>query len=200
MPNIFTIANGLTFSRLVLLPFVIVGIATDNGWLAVVAMFLAWFTDLLDGKFARRAGPPTAFGKALDSTVDFALIYCLFIAFYAAGRLETYQFAFLYLAMLTILSLQLCLTATGRSDEVATTKLGKLTGALQYAYLLFLVALEVIDKSQTIIPSVETFTIATVDTVFFTVLAIAIVANSVECVLVMRNMTCQAASGEQQGD
>ncbi len=177
--NIFTIANGLTCSRLVLLPFVIAGLVTHNGWLVVGAMFLAWFTDLLDGKFARRAGPPTAFGKALDSTVDFAFIYCLFIAFYAAGRLATYQFAFLYLAMLTILSLQLFLTGTGRDEEVATTRLGKPTGALQYAYLLFLAALEVLPESTII---------ATVHGVYFVVLAAAIVANSIECILVMRNI------------
>jgi len=141
MPNVFTIANGLTFSRLVLLPFVIAGLVTDNGWLVVGAMFLAWFTDLLDGRVARNMGQGgTPFGKALDSTVDFAFIYCLFIAFYAAGRLATYQFAFLYLAMITILSLQLFLTGTGRDEEVATTRLGKPTGALQYAYLLFLAA------------------------------------------------------------
>ena len=36
---IITIANMLTFARLVLLPVVIVGVATDNGWLAVGAMF-----------------------------------------------------------------------------------------------------------------------------------------------------------------
>ena len=146
--NIFSVANGLTYARLVLLPFVIVGLGIDNGWLVVGAMFLAWVTDLLDGRVARMMGQGgTPFGKALDSTVDFAFIYCLFIAFYAAGRLETHQFAFLYLAMLTILSLQLFLTGTGRDKEVATTRLGKPTGALQYAYLLFLAALEVIPRA-----------------------------------------------------
>jgi len=185
--SIFTIANGLTYGRLVLLPLIIAGLVTDNGWLVVGAMFLAWFTDLLDGKFARRAGPPTAFGKALDSTVDFAFIYCLFIAFYAAGRLATYQFAFLYLAMLTILSLQLFLTGMGRDEEVATTRLGKPTGALQYAYLLFLAALEVLPPGNEII--------AMVHAVYFTVLALAIVANSAECVLVMRTIACTPESG-----
>ena len=178
--NIFTIANGLTYARLVLLPFVIGGLVTDNGWLVVGAMFLAWFTDLLDGRVARKMGQGgTPFGKALDSTVDFAFIYCLFIAFYAAGRLATYQFAFLYLAMITILSLQLFLTGTGRDEEVATTRLGKPTGALQYAYLLFLAALEVLPESDII---------AMVHAVYFVVLALAIVANSIECILVMRNI------------
>ncbi len=187
MPNVFTMANGLTFSRLVLLPFVIGGLVTDNGWLVVGAMFLAWFTDLLDGRVARKMGQGgTPFGKALDSTVDFAFIYCLFIAFYAAGRLATYQFAFLYLAMITILSLQLFLTGTGRDEEVATTRLGKPTGALQYAYLLFLAALEVLPENDII---------ATVHTVYFVVLAVAIVANSVECIITMRNIARTMENG-----
>ena len=83
--NFLTMANGLTYARLVLLPFVIVGLVTDNGWLVAGAMFLAWVTDLLDGRVARSMGQGgTPFGKALDSTVDFAFIYCLSVR--AAGK------------------------------------------------------------------------------------------------------------------
>jgi len=184
-PNVFTIANGLTFSRLVLLPVVIVGIAIDNGWLAVVTMVLMWITDLLDGRIARlmrQAGP---FGKALDSTVDFVLIYCLFIAFYAAGRLETYQFAFLYLAMISLLSLQFLLMSAGRSDELADTTVGKLTGALQYTYLLFLVALMVIPENDII---------SYVDMALFMLLAVAIVVNSGLCIARIRSIARGAES------
>ena len=81
--------------------------------------------------------------------------------------------------VITILSLQLFLTGTGRDEEVATTRLGKPTGALQYAYLLFLAALEVLPESDII---------ATVHGVYFVVLALAIVANSIECIIVMRNI------------
>lgn len=170
--------NLLTFSRLILLPVVIAGVVTRHGYVAVAAMGLLWLTDLLDGRIARRLGQAASFGASLDSTVDFVLIYSLFITFYAAGRLTTYQFAFLYLAMLTILSLQFAVLATGRS-EIATTKLGKLTGALQYGYLLFLVVLEVIPRS----PSVVTG-----DAVIFIAVAAAIVFNSVECVMRIRDM------------
>jgi phosphatidylglycerophosphate synthase len=180
MQRIVTVANILTFARLVLLPVVIVGIATDNGWLAVGAMFAAWVTDLLDGRFARRMNQVETFGKALDSTVDFALIYCLFIAFYAAGRLATYQFAFLYMAMLSILSLQLFLTAIKRGDEVASTRLGKPTGALQYLYLLFLVVLEVLPENSTIDMAHH---------IYFNILALAIVANTVEIILLMARLS-----------
>jgi len=180
-PNrFFTPANALTYSRLLFMPAAMVGLVTNTGWLTAGAIFSAWVTDLLDGRVARRMGQGgTPFGKALDSTVDFALLYCMFIAFYAAGRLEHYQFGFLYLAMLMILTLQLFLTGTGKEEEVATTRLGKPTGAMQYAYLLFLGAQEVLP---------ETDLLWTIDTVYFGIMAALILANSVECVLAMRKL------------
>jgi phosphatidylglycerophosphate synthase len=171
-------ANLLTFSRLALLPVVIAGIVTGHGWLAVVAMVLVWVTDLLDGRLARRQGQPSAFGKTLDSTVDFVLIYSLFITFYAAGRLATYQFVILYLGVLTILALQFSQMGTG-GEGLAATRLGKVTGALQYLYLLFLVAREALPPY---------LLLPTVNTVLFGALTAAIVLHGVECGLRARRL------------
>jgi phosphatidylglycerophosphate synthase len=184
--SLITAANALTYSRLLLLPFVIAGVVSNKGWLAVAAMVVLWITDLLDGRIARRLGQASPFGKALDSTIDFVLIYCLFITFYAAGRLVTYQFAFLYLGMITTLTLQLALTAAGRGDEVVSGPFAKLTGALQYAFLLFLVALEVMPKTRTLFLA---------KAIFFAPLALAIVLNSIECVAKVRSFARAARSG-----
>jgi len=189
-----TPANLLTFSRLIFLPVVIYGIVTHQHWVAVGAMFLGWLTDLLDGRIARMMGQGgTPFGKALDSTIDFALIYCLFIAFYAAGRLETFQFAFLYLAMFMILTLQFFLQGSGRDEEVATTKLGKPTGGLQYLYLLFLVVLEVPAVNQ--IPVMNTVHLA-----YFSVLAAAIILNTIETLLLIRQIGREPAPVDSAPD
>lgn len=168
-----TIANALTFARLILLPVIIFGIVTSHGWVTVVAMAAVLLTDLLDGRIARRLRQATQFGQALDSTVDFVLIYSLFIAFYAAGRLATYQFAILYLAMLTILSLQLLTQGGGTTASPAT---GKLVGALEYVFLLFLTTREVLP---------ETGVVASLELVLFLALAGAIAVNSVLCVRIM---------------
>jgi len=177
-PALITAPNLLTFSRLVLLPVVIAGVVTRHGYLAVAAMVLLWITDLLDGRLARRLGQSSSFGKSLDSTIDFVLIYSLFIAFYAAGRLATWQFVFLYLAMLGILSLQFAQAADG-GGELAATSLGKVTGALQYAYLLFLVALEVLPVSRFW---------SGAGMVLFVALALAILLNSAECAVRVWNI------------
>jgi cardiolipin synthase (CMP-forming) len=184
---LMSVANALTFSRLVFLPIVIVGVVTRQGPVAVTAMVLMWVTDLLDGRVARRMRQASPFGKTLDSTVDFVLIYSLFIAFYAAGRLGVVQFAILYLGLLTILLLQFSQMATG-SGELAATTLGKVTGALQYVYLLFLVAREVLAASPVL---------GVVNTVLFALLALAIVLHGVECGIRARRLAVQYAV---QGD
>ena len=178
-PGVLTIANALTLARLVLLPVVIAGVATDRGALAVSAMAVVVITDLLDGRIARRLGQASDFGKTLDSTVDFVLIYSLFITFYAAGRITTVQFGVLYLAMLTILGLQLLSGGSMGGDVLARTRLGKPTGALQYLYLLVLVAREVGRQSRTL---------AVASTIVFWVLAAAVVLNSIECIVRLRQV------------
>jgi phosphatidylglycerophosphate synthase len=187
---IFTIANGCTYARLILLPFVIGGVATRHGWLAVIGMIAIWVTDLLDGRLARRLGQAGEFGKTLDSTIDFTLIYSLFITFYAAGRLTTSQFAFLYLAMLAILSLQMVRAARGGGADIVGTTLGKLTGALQYAYLLFLVALEVLPYPHWLY---------VLHAIYFLILAATTVLFAVECGFKIADMAKGTAGTEAGG-
>jgi len=169
---LITVANGFTYARLVLLPFAVAGIATRHGWLTFLVMLLIWFTDVVDGKIARQEGRPGPFGKTLDSTVDFVMIYSLFIAYYAAGRLGTHQFAVLYLAMLAILTLQLYLGAQGAGGRIVPTNLGKLTGALQYAYLLYLVFTGVAREGRVLYG---------IHTILFLILTVVTLAFAVEC-------------------
>lgn len=138
--KILTLGNMLTLARLALLPAIIAGIALGNGWLAVGAMAAALVTDLLDGRVSRRMGTASEFGGNLDSTIDFVLLHGVFIAFYAAHVIGTGQFLVIYTVMLATLALNF----VGSGGGVVKTKFGKPTGALEYAYLLFLVAMQVI--------------------------------------------------------
>ncbi|NIM07346.1 MAG: hypothetical protein GTO55_11735 [Armatimonadetes bacterium] len=173
MSSMLTIANGLTFARLILLPVIIIGVVTSQGWVAVIAMAIVLLTDLLDGRIARRLRQATQFGQVLDSTVDFVLIYSLFIAFYAAGRLPTYQFVILYIAMLTILSVQL-FAQSGITMSLPAT--GKLVGALEYVFILFLTVREVLPEA----PVIEPLGLG-----LFLVLAAAIALNTIMCLKII---------------
>lgn len=180
--GLLTIPNGLTVARLVLLPVVIWGISRGHGWVAFLAMALVVATDLVDGRLARRLGQTSEFGKSLDSTIDFTVIYSLFIALWAARHMPSYQFAFIYLAMLTILLAQL----TGMGEGVVKTTFGKPTGAIQFLYLLFLIFCEVLPRT----PGLHS-----VQLVFFGAVALMIVLNTIECAGLIRRAN-EKAVGE----
>jgi cardiolipin synthase (CMP-forming) len=175
----FTVANALTASRLLLLPVIICAIVQRVGYLAVAAMALVVITDLLDGRIARRMGQSSAFGGTFDSTIDFVLIYSIFITFFAAGRFALYEFLVIYLAMLTTFVMQIGSMGSGQSDGVVKSRTGKLTGASQYAFLLFMVASEVLPKRPAVV---------VVHNVLFAILAAAIAISSVGAVLRLRKL------------
>jgi phosphatidylglycerophosphate synthase len=178
-PSLLTLPNILTSMRLVLLPAIVAGIAVNNGKLAVIAMGLGILTDLADGRLARRLSGATPFGKSLDGTVDFVLIYSLFISLYVAHHIATWQFTVLYVQMLSILLLQIVMTGTGQAEGIVQTRLGKPVGALQYLYLLFLMAMLVIPRTPTI---------TTIEYAYFALLTLAIALNTLECLTRLRRM------------
>ena len=186
-----TLANALTVARLALLPLVIAGIARGQGRLAAAVMAVIVVTDLLDGRIARRLGQASSFGGTLDSTIDFVLIYSLFIAFYAAKRLSDIQFAILYLAMVSTFLLQIISLANPEAASVVRSRSGKVTGALQYLYLLLLVAKEAL-------PGVQALIIA--DTLLFIPLAAAIVVSTVSAAFGIRRLlgAAGAAAGSEE--
>jgi phosphatidylglycerophosphate synthase len=177
--SICTLPNVLTSMRLVLLPVVVAGIATDHGWVAVIAMGVAILTDLADGRLARRLKGATSFGKELDGTVDFVLIYSTFISLYVAHHLLTWQFAVLYVQMLSILLLQIVMTGTGKDQGIVQTPLGKPVGAFQYLFLLYLMATLVFTASPIVL---------TIAYFYFVGLTILIALNTFECVTRLRRM------------
>ncbi len=131
------IGIALTLSRLVILPAGVWGVATGDRYVPAAAMLAAVLTDLADGGFARILGQWTQRNKDLDSTVDFILIHIMFVALFVAKLMEAWQFGVVYAAMLGTLALQLLV---GDGGSIVRTRFGRLTGALEYFYLLLIVA------------------------------------------------------------
>ena len=65
-----TVANGLTAIRLVLIPFVIVGVMQERTIAVFVLFWSAVATDLIDGRVARWRGEASRLGGVLDHTTD----------------------------------------------------------------------------------------------------------------------------------
>lgn len=83
------LANKLTLLRVVLIPFYVLFLLWQfTSWniLIALAIFaLASFTDLLDGKIARKYNLVTNFGKFLDPLADKALVMSALVAFIELG-------------------------------------------------------------------------------------------------------------------
>jgi CDP-diacylglycerol--glycerol-3-phosphate 3-phosphatidyltransferase len=79
---VFTLANGLTLLRLVLLPPIYLLLRWENGMappLTVLLVCIGWLTDGLDGYAARRLGQITELGKILDPVVDKLFVLALLV-------------------------------------------------------------------------------------------------------------------------
>jgi CDP-diacylglycerol--glycerol-3-phosphate 3-phosphatidyltransferase len=134
----FTCADVLTGSRLVMLPYLLYGIARRDAWLSAVTMAVMVITDLIDGRIARKLGQAREFGKSLDSTVDFLVIYSLFVALTAVRELAVWQLLCVLLPGLLIAATQLLAMRQAREFVLSPARFGKLAGLLQYVFLLVL--------------------------------------------------------------
>jgi|TARA_B110000014_G_scaffold264414_1_gene265772 phosphatidylglycerophosphate synthase len=78
--NFLTLANSLSIFRLVIAP-ILVWMILSNRW-AAASMFLilAIFSDILDGRIARKKKQESAFGGLLDHSCDAFLVVILLFA------------------------------------------------------------------------------------------------------------------------
>ncbi len=89
LAGVFNLANILTFSRLLLVPIIVVVLLTKFEGKEVVGLglfLLAAATDFLDGYIARRWGLETKLGRLLDPAADKILTSAAFISLVELGR------------------------------------------------------------------------------------------------------------------
>ena len=140
--------NKLTLLRILLIP-VFMGVlywgaATGNDavamWIALAVFIVASFTDLLDGKIARKYGLVTDFGKLMDPLADkFMVIGALAVIVYRAdaGILRL----FFTLVLLVVIFRELAVTSlrlvasTSAGAVVAANLLGKIKTVVQIVFI-----------------------------------------------------------------
>ena len=71
--------NKLTILRVIAVPFFVVLYLMNYRIAAFLLFIAASFTDMLDGKIARKYGLVTNFGKIMDPLADKVLVYSLFV-------------------------------------------------------------------------------------------------------------------------
>jgi CDP-diacylglycerol--glycerol-3-phosphate 3-phosphatidyltransferase len=94
-----TIADALTYSRLILGPavfFLLLHGSAPSLWIALALTIVAELTDFLDGWFARRARTVSDVGKVADPFTDSFYRLSVFLGLCAAGRFPLWLFLFLF--------------------------------------------------------------------------------------------------------
>ncbi len=132
-----TVPNGLSLSRLVLLPLLYVFVIKNMGIAFLVSYIILGSTDYFDGLTARRLNQKTDFGKMLDSIAD--------IPFYLSSAYFMYKLYWSYLepnmrlliGMLALFGSSLIVSAIRcRKPILMHTFILKLCGILVYFLLI----------------------------------------------------------------
>lgn len=83
--------NKLTLGRIFAIPVFIVALMMDYRVLATVLFIAAAFTDMLDGKIARKYNLVTNFGKLMDPLADKLLTMSAFVCLVGLGQVPAWM-------------------------------------------------------------------------------------------------------------
>lgn len=134
--------NKLTTLRTILIPFFLVFLYTDflgraNAYIAVAIFVTASFTDLLDGKIARKYNLVTNFGKFMDPLADKLLVCSALIALVDLGKIAGWIVIVIIAREFIISGLRLI--ASDRGVVIAASYWGKYKTAFQMIMIISLI-------------------------------------------------------------
>ena len=101
--RIFTIANVVSFIRLLMIPVYFVLLMLDYSIAAALVFGIAAATDFVDGQIARRTNTVTKLGKILDPAVDRLLMIMGVLGVFVVGRLPLWIIALVLVRDLVLL-------------------------------------------------------------------------------------------------
>lgn len=131
--------NKLTVLRMALVPVFLVfmlctGIPNNYLW-ALIIFAAASFTDLLDGKIARKNNLVTDFGKFMDPLADKILVMSAMLCFVEQGYAPAWVVIVILAREFLVTSLRLI--AAGQGTVIAADKWGKYKTVCQMAWVTF---------------------------------------------------------------
>lgn len=88
--RVLTVANVITFIRLLLTPIALFVLISGHDVEATVLFAVTAFTDFLDGQIARRTHTVSKLGQLLDPMVDRLLMICGVLGLLIVGRLPVW--------------------------------------------------------------------------------------------------------------
>jgi cardiolipin synthase (CMP-forming) len=126
-----TLANKITVTRIIAIPFFLIALLEQSMLWARVIFILSVLSDALDGGLARIRGERTALGSFLDPLADKLLLVGTFVAYTYLGWIPVWVFiTILSRDLLILMGWSLVYILTGNS-KIEPRPLGKVTTALQ---------------------------------------------------------------------
>lgn len=136
------IPNILSFSRI---PLALLFLNEDS-FIRCMALILAALSDGLDGYMARRYRVTSKIGTVLDPITDKFFVCFVFLILFIEGKILLWQIAAMLSrdAALVLFSLYLIFMNRFKKYEIRAFMCGKITTALQFLFLLFIITGNVI--------------------------------------------------------
>ena len=163
------IPNRLTLLRFASIPIIIAVMLIDVkwfDWLALVIFVMSSFTDMLDGRIARKRGIVTNFGKLMDPLADKIMIVSILIVLVSQNRVNPIAVIIIVMRELAVTGLRaVAASSAGGGRVIAASIWGKLKTVSQ----MLTVALLLIDSR---IYSVISFPIIDILVVIMTALTL----------------------------
>ena len=145
--------NKLSILRIVLVPVTLLFMLPVNifgwqpeGWnnfinsygmiVAAAVFIIASFTDMFDGKIARKYNLITDLGKFLDSLADKILVISILLAFIGLGRISAWAVMIIILREFAVSGLRMIAAAKG--EVIAAKMIGKVKTVIQMIALIYL--------------------------------------------------------------
>ena len=146
--------NKLTILRVIMIPFFLVALLVDGipagKWVALAIFIIASFTDMLDGKIARKYNLITNFGKFMDPLADKLLVSAALIALIPLGKIPAWIVIVIISREFIISGFRLI--ASDNGVVIAASYWGKIKTVTQMVMIVLLIA----DFSNSIIDVLET--------------------------------------------
>ena len=138
--------NKLTVARIIMVPFFVVflvNVTIPHHFLIAGLIFaLASFTDLLDGKIARKRNLVTNFGKFLDPLADKILVLAAFLCFVQLGICDCVAVIIVLFREFSVTSIRLIAASKGK--VVAANMWGKAKTVSQMIAIIAVIAMQIV--------------------------------------------------------
>ena len=138
--------NKLTMGRIIAVPFFIAFYMTGYYWPALIIFIAASFTDLLDGKIARKYNLVTNFGKIMDPLADKILVYSAFCLMTGDGLIPAWVLIIILAREFLIAGMRT--VAASEGIVIAADMSGKIKTVLQMIAVPLLIFYRAMEKTE----------------------------------------------------